>query len=550
LLPGSGATMPASETPDPASDPLAQAATLVWTEEPAAHVDAADSGTASMGGTGSTGSTHSTSNQTATENTQRSLFGEILDWMLAPLLLLWPLSIAITYLIAQSIANQPFDRALEDNVTVLAQQVTESNGKIGTGIASSARELLRADEVDTIYFQISGLNGEYVDGDRDMSQPPAIDDKQPIGAVQFYDTVLHGTDIRVAYAKIDLRKLRYQRESQPPRTALVQVGETLDKRAQLANDIIKGVILPQFIILPIALALIWFALARGLSPLSELQRRVRMRRPDDLSPIDIRQVPEEISPLVHSLNEMLGRLGQTIDVQKRFIADAAHQMKTPLAGMRMQAELALRQTDHDEIHRSLEQVAKSSEAATRLVNQLLSLARAENVQSQTAPQNDVDLSLLARNVMQDLVPLSFSRQIDLGFEQAQEPVLFPGDPIMLRELLINLLDNALRYTPRQGSITVRTHIDLRRGTATLDVEDTGPGIAPAERGLVFDRFYRVLGTRTPGSGLGLSIVREIAQQHNATVDIFNNPRSGQPKWPGCLFRVTFTLPPRQEHDQI
>jgi two-component system sensor histidine kinase TctE len=484
------------------------------------------------------------------ERAQHSLFGEILDWMLAPLLLLWPMSIAITYLIAQSIANQPFDRALEDNVTVLAQQVTENNGKIGTSMVSSARDLLRADEIDTIYFQISDINGGYVDGDRDIRLPPAMDEKLPIGAVQFYDTVLHGADIRVAYAKVDLRT-RAQRnidrslgrgnDTQPERLALVQVGETLDKRAQLANDIIKGVILPQFIILPIALALIWFALARGLSPLSELQRRVRMRRPDDLSPIETQQVPEEISPLVRSLNDMLARLAQTIDVQKRFIADAAHQMKTPLAGMRMQAELALRQTDSNDIHRSLEQVAKSSEAATRLVNQLLSLARAENVQTQTGTPDIVDLSILARSVMHDLVPLSFSRQIDLGFEQAPQPVTLPGDPIMLRELLINLLDNALRYTPRKGSITVRTQIDEIRRIAILEVEDTGPGIPAAERRLVFDRFYRVLGTHTPGSGLGLAIVREIALQHNATVEIFNNPRS-QPEWPGSLFRVSFKLP--------
>ena len=460
------------------------------------------------------------------ENAQHSRFGEILDWMLAPLLLLWPISIAITYLIAQSIANQPFDRALEDNVTVLAQQVTENNGKIGTGMVASARDLLRADEVDTIYFQISGANGEYVDGDRDIPQPPAIDEKQPIGAVQFYDTVLHGADVRIAYARIDLRT-RAQRDRErghaisPSQVALVQVGETLDKRAQLANDIIKGVILPQFIILP---------------------RRVRMRRPDDLSPIETSQVPEEISPLVRSLNDMLMRLAQTIDVQKRFIADAAHQMKTPLAGMRTQAELALRQTDYNDIHRSLEQVAKSSETATRLVNQLLSLARAENVQTQASAATAIDLSLLARSVMHDLVPLSFSRQIDLGFEQAPQPAIVKGDPIMLRELLVNLLDNALRYTPRKGSITVRTHMDELRGIAILEVEDTGPGIPPAERGLVFDRFYRVLGTHTPGSGLGLSIVREIAQQHNATVEIFNNPRS-QPEWPGSLFRVSFTLPP-------
>jgi len=241
------------------------------------------------------------------------------------------------------------------------------------------------------------------------------------------------------------------------------------------------VILPQFVILPVALALVWFALSRGLSPLSELQQRIRARRPDDLSPIDSGQVPEEISPLVRSLNDMLARLSQTIALQKRFIADAAHQMKTPLAGMRMQSELALRQTDQADIHRSLEQLAKSSESATRLVNQLLSLARAENQVSQTAAFEAIELSELARNVVQDWVPMSFTQRIDLGFEQPGHPIMTRGNPLMLRELLSNLLDNALHYTPPQGSVTVRARIDEEAGHAILEVEDTGPGIAPTER---------------------------------------------------------------------
>ncbi len=482
------------------------------------------------------------------ERIQRSLFGEILDWMLAPLLLLWPMSIAITYLIAQSIANQPFDRALEDSVTVLAQQVSEINGKTVARLPVSARDLLRADDIDNIYFQITGPRGEFVEGDRDMPQPPLEEDKT-IGTVQFRNDILHGNDVRIAYTQVDLRRTSEQRaaSSKEPRLATVQVGETLEKRAQLANEIIKGVILPQFVILPVALALVWFALSRGLSPLSELQQRIRARRPDDLSPIDSGQVPEEISPLVRSLNDMLARLSQTIALQKRFIADAAHQMKTPLAGMRMQSELALRQTDQTDIHRSLEQLAKSSESATRLVNQLLSLARAENQTPATAPFEPIELSELARNVVQEWVPMSFTQRIDLGFEQPGHPIMISGNPIMLRELLSNLLDNALHYTPALGSVTVRARADEETGQAFLEVEDTGPGIPPSEHDHVFERFYRILGTHTAGSGLGLAIVREIAQQHEAMVDISNNPRSTDPKTPGCLFRVTLRMTPRQTY---
>jgi two-component system sensor histidine kinase TctE len=304
------------------------------------------------------------------------------------------------------------------------------------------------------------------------------------------------------------------------------------------------VILPQFIILPIALALVWFALSRGLMPLSDLQQRIRARRPDDLSPIEPGQVPEEISPLVRSLNDMLERLSQSIEIQKRFIADAAHQLKTPLAGMRMQAELALRQTDQDEIHRSLEQLSSSSEAATHLVNQLLTLARAEHQTPASKPFEALELSALARDVVHDWVQTSFARRIDLGFEASPQPVQLFGNPVMLRELLSNLIDNAMRYTPAHGSVTVRVRIDDEGELAILEVEDTGPGIPPSERHHVFERFYRILGSNVSGSGLGLAIVREIAQQHAAVVDIFANPRSHEQKLPGCLFRVSFRRAPR------
>ena len=480
------------------------------------------------------------------ERIQRSLFGEILDWMLVPLLLLWPMSIAITYLVAKSIANHPFDRALDDHVIVLSQQVKEVNGKIVAQLSSSARDILRADDVDNVYFQVIGPKGEFIDGDADLPSPPTDEEKQPSGSVRFRNDTMRGSEVRVAYVYAEVRSRRGSAEAERPHTALVQVAETLDKRAQLANEIIKGVILPQFIILPVALALVWFALSRGLSPLAELQQRIHARRPDDLSPIESGQVPEEISPLVRSFNDMLGRLSQSIEMQKRFIADAAHQMKTPLAGMRMQSELALRETNLEEMHRSLEQLSKSSESATRLVNQLLALARAENQTPATKPLVPLELSELARNVVQEWVQTSFTHRIDLGFEQPGHPIMVQGNPVMLRELLSNLIDNALRYTPEGGSVTIRVRANAVEEQAILEVEDTGPGIPPSERSHVFERFYRILGSNVEGSGLGLSIVREIAQQHGAVVDIFNNPHSHDPKFPGCLFRVTMRMEQRPD----
>ncbi|GAA0413251.1 sensor histidine kinase N-terminal domain-containing protein [Massilia aurea] len=479
------------------------------------------------------------------ENIRHSLFGEILDWMLAPLLLLWPMSIAITYLVAKSIANQPFDDALEDRVTVLGQQIRTVDGKTVGQLRTAGRDILRADDVDSVYYLLAGPAGEHLDGDRDLPRPRANRAGEPArsGTVEFRNDTIHGTPIRVAYAYVNLDPLHERTASPTPPLALVQVAETLDKRAHLANEIIKGVILPQFIILPVILALVWFALSRGLSPLAELQQRIRARPQDDLSPIDPRQVPEEISPLVGSFNDMLERLGKTVEMQKRFIADAAHQMKTPLAGMRMQSELALREVDPAEIHRSLEQLAKSSESATRLINQLLALARAENQPQAGLAFDEIDLAAVARETVQDWVQASFAHQIDLGFESPandDERVMIAGQPLMLREMLSNLIDNALRYTPAGGSVTVRVRSSGEH--ALLEVEDTGPGIAPAERLQVFERFYRILGSNTQGSGLGLAIVREIVQQHGADIDIFNNPRSVSPRFPGSLFRLTFPPP--------
>ena len=458
-----------------------------------------------------------------------------------PLLLIWPVSIGVTYLIAKSIANEPFDRALEDRVTVIAQQVKEIDGEVSAELPYSARDILRADDVDNVYFQIRGAQRQMVSGDTDIPLPDEEDKPVP-WSVMLRDAQMRNAEVRVAYLYVNLQPAPGGRVStEGPRYALVQVAETLDKRRQLANQIIKGVILPEFIILPIALTLLWFALVRGLSPLASLQEHIRSRRSDDLSPIDSRSVPEEISPLVRSLNDMLARLAQSIHSQKRFIADAAHQMKTPLAGMRMQSELAMRQSSREEIQRSLEQLSKSSESATRLVNQLLALARAENDSPQTTSLQHTELRSLARDTVKEWFQSALSRQIDLGFEEDETDLVVQGNATMLREMLNNLIDNALRYTQLGGRVTVKVRADTGHNRVLLEVEDNGPGIAPSERGHVFERFYRILGSEVEGSGLGLAIVREIAQRHAATIDLFNNPRSNDPRFPGLLIRISLPM---------
>ena len=454
----------------------------------------------------------------------RSLFGEILDWMLAPLLLLWPMSIAVTYLVAKTIANGPFDRALETNAYVLARQIHPVNGVAELTLPQATRDFLRADNVDSVYFQVLGARGE---------------DRPPPGVVAFRDDLLRGNDVRVAYTTVALPQAS---GTQP---VLVQVGETLDKRNALANDIIKGVILPQFVILPLAILLVWFGLSRGLAPLNALQAHIRARRPDDLSPVEAQRAPPEIEPLVTSFNDLLARLEQNMALQKRFIADAAHQMKTPLAGLRTQAEFALRHPVPADVQRSLEQIATSSEQAARLVTQLLALARAENRASGLtfAP---VEIGALARRAVRDWVQAALAKRMDLGYEGPDAgddgaPLDVAGNPLMLREMLGNLIDNAIRYTPEGGRITVRVRAERAAGCVHLEVEDTGPGIPAAERERVLERFYRILGREGDGSGLGLAIVREIITQHGGTLTLDDHVYQAMPRLAGTLVRVTLPL---------
>ena len=467
---------------------------------------------------------------------QRSLFGEILDWMLTPLLLLWPISLVLTWLVAQGIAGKPFDRALEYNVAALAQLVTVSGSRVQFNLPLPARELLRADDNDTMYYQVLGARSEYLSGERDLPLPPE-EDKALAGEVRLRDAEFRGNDIKVAYmwVKLDLPGSKL---------ALVQVAETLDKRSVLATEIIKGVMLPQFVILPMAVLLVWLALVQAIRPLNQLEERIRARKPDDLSPLDIEAVPLEVAPLVSSVNDLLMRLKDSITTQKRFLADAAHQLKTPLAGLRMQADLAQREgANADELKQSLRLIGRSSIRATHTVNQLLALARAES--SGTAMiRQPCDLAALTMEVVQECVPRALEKRIDLGYEGAQPGavgVLLDGNPTLLQELVRNLVDNAINYTPstpdKPGVITVRVLADTFGKALVLQVEDSGPGIPLAERDLVFQPFYRALGTETDGSGLGLPIVLEIAQQHQATVTV-EDARPGQPA-PGASFTVRF-----------
>jgi two-component system, OmpR family, sensor histidine kinase TctE len=495
-----------------------------------------------------------------TRHEQRSLFGEILDWMLAPLLLLWPMSLGLTWLVAQGIANRPYDRELAEAAMALARQssvqAVSAEGpappSLRLALERTASSLLRSEEEgDNVYFQVLGARGQLLAGDARLALPDddtfdtARGSPPEPGSVRFRDDFLGDEPVRVAWMALP---------GGGEGDALVQVAETLGKRSRLATEIIKGVLLPQFVILPLAVVLVWLALARGIRPLADLQQRIRRRDSSDLSPIEVGGVPDEVAPLVDAINDLLQRLDQTIAGQRHFLADAAHQLKTPLAGLRMQAELAAREIeagrgDAASLKHSLDQISLSTQRAAHMVNQLLAMARADAASGQVLQHQPVDLAALVRSVVRDFVAKAMDRRIDLGYEgpdagAAAAGVALLGEPVLLGELVRNLVDNALQYTPPGGTVTARVVPDPFGQVVVLQVEDTGPGIPPAEREAVFRPFYRALGTQVDGSGLGLAIVQEIAQRHGASITLADaRPRHAGPAAPppGALFTVRFPL---------
>jgi two-component system sensor histidine kinase TctE len=274
--------------------------------------------------------------------------------------------------------------------------------------------------------------------------------------------------------------------------------------------------------------IVWFGVKRGLQPLARLSDEIKARSAGDLRPIDAAGAPEEARPLVGALNGLLDEVSAASRKQQRFLADAAHQLRTPLAGLQAHTELALAQPIPEACRAQLEQVHRATIRTARLANQLLALARAEPGARSVTSQ--VDLKTVAGGEADAWVRQALGRDIDLGFEL--EAATVAGDAFLLREALSNLVHNALEYTQQGGRVTVRT--GQRDGCSFLEVEDDGPGIASEERARVLERFYRVPGTPGTGSGLGLAIVREIAASHGASISIADGSTGGS--------RVGITFP--------
>jgi two-component system sensor histidine kinase TctE len=450
---------------------------------------------------------------------------QLLTWVSLPILVLWSVSAYIDYGVAKRFVNTAYDRTLLESALDIGRQIKVLRGRIYIDLPEVAVQMLRSRERGQLYYLVTGPDREYISGEPDLTPPPLSLPEQ----VRYYDDVYRGLPVRVAVAQfpVETEEVRGQ--------VTVQVAETLPARTDLVREVLLRMALPQALLGIIAVVVLWFAVGRGLAPLRGLREAIEQRSHRDLAALPASQAPREVRPLIDAMNGLMQRLGGALNAQQRFIADAAHQLRTPIAGLRTQTELALRQTTPEDMKAVLEQLETATERMTHLVNQLLSLARAEPAADRLQVTERIDLDALARALAAEWVPRALTKNIDLGYESydgASDACMLDGDTFLLRELLTNLIDNAIRYTQNGGHVTVRVAANKQK--IILSVEDDGLGIPEAERERVLERFYRVLGTGTEGCGLGLAIVREIAARHRGEVTLASGAGNR-----GTLVRVTF-----------
>ncbi len=460
-------------------------------------------------------------------NPIRSLRSYLMQRLLISLYLLWLVSTVVGYFATINYANQPYDMVLLQRAKAIAAQLELGSGHEKFDVMPPLPDGTELGMPDSVVFTVTDSEGRKLAGNGDTLRPLSYRRGRP--GPLFSNGEREGEKTRMV-------SLIY---SSHGNTLQLHVAETTQQRQALIRGILANIVIPQILLTLIALAVVWYGLKQSLRPLERLRSEVINRQRDDLSPIDGDKAPTEVRPLIDAVNDLLERLKQVMAAQQRFVADAAHQLRTPFAGLKMQAELALRSDDPARKQHALEHILASSTHGTRLVNQLLALARNEPGGQSNDAFTDINLVQLAREITAHWVLVALEKNIDLGYEGAAETLTIQGDTSGLTEMLNNLIDNAIRYTPAGGHITVSVN-----GTAQgaeLSVEDNGPGIEPQHRERVFERFYRVLGSGQSGSGIGLAIVAEVAKRHTAplTLESGNNGI-------GTRFNILFTALEKQK----
>lgn len=449
-----------------------------------------------------------------------SLRSQLLRWLLIPLGILVAVDAVSVYRNALAAADLAYDRSLLASTRALAERVSMVGGKVVADVPYVALDSFETDTLGRMYYKVTGVKGEFVSGYDDLpGLPPNVPRSEIYPAlVRFYHATYLGEPVRIAA----LHQPVYDDTMRG--IALIQVGETLEARRGLSRAILLETLWRQASLVLAAALLAWFAVRFVLRPLMRLKADVEMRAPTDLSGFDASLVHKEVRPLVEAMNGYMARLQTLISGQRRFIADASHQLRTPLTVLKTQAELALRENDPRALREIVQGIARTTDSTVHLANRLLTLARAEHgaVEGSMEP---LSLTAAVRRVALELAPEAVRKDIDLSLE-AQGDVLINGQALLLHELVTNLADNAIRYTAAGGKVTLRVACD---DAPLLEVEDTGFGIAEADRARVFAPFYRAPQAQqvnAGGAGLGLTIVRDIAALHGAHVMLDDGAEGG------------------------
>lgn len=442
---------------------------------------------------------------------RRSLRRELTIWLVGVLSTLLLADAWYSYSDALRAANHAYDRSLSASLKGIAERIYATESEVIVDIPYSALELFESGSSDRVFYSVGMIGEDPITGYDGLPRP----EKLLINEAVFYDGSYKGQAVRLGAILKPLYRTEF------PKPVLVIFGETTNSRQEVVLTLFSREIGRKALLVVVALAVALIATMLAVKPVERLGEAISARPEDDLRPVDAVDVPVEVIPLVDAINLHMGRIDRMVEARRRFITDAAHQLRTPLAVLNTQAEYALRQDSVADMRPAIVALHNSLGSAIRLTNQLLSLSRAEPVNGLMVTRQPVDLVALARDIVVELLPLAGRKHIDLGFEATDEPVVVSGNPVLLRELLANLIDNALRYTPASGITTVR--VERGAAAARLLVSDNGPGIPPEQREAVFRRFFRLDSSDHTGSGLGLSIAREIVCGHGGEIHLEDGP---------------------------
>ncbi|GAB7128100.1 sensor histidine kinase [Silvimonas sp. JCM 19000] len=455
-----------------------------------------------------------------------SLKRQLLLWLLIPQLVLWLAGALLSFQVASHVANVMTDTSLQQTANALARQVhVRPDGQVTFDFPPAARDLLQGSLDDALMYRISTLPGGVLasNGQFEDVAAPTPTASHP----EFYTSKNKDGTSRAL-------SVFYPLDHTGNHWLHVEVARNQQGRKQLSDQIMLTIGLPLGGLLIVMSVLVWVGINRGLKPLSGLQNLLENRRAQNLAPFELSDAPEEVHALTHALNQLLSTTNESVARQRRFIADAAHQLRTPLAGLKSQTELAMRETTVQGLGDRLNMVHTSATRSIHLVNQLLTLARSEPGTQSGMPRVKVDLAKLIRDLTAESVPRALAAGMDLGCDTSLNEAVIEGNSALLRELFVNLVENAIKYIPRGGNVTVR--LTQEGSNYVVEVEDDGPGIPDEDKHRVFERFYRREQTGS-GCGLGMAIVKEIAERHGGSVDLLDAPVHG------LIVRVTLPLNP-------